>query len=319
MSSQRIPGQESRDPDRQAEGSRGAVDAGISILSRPVTIQTPVSANFGPNALTRPVADVILLSKDSVSFYVDEYSLLLFSTNNFNGLLPILDQGPEDRLIFLHDLHSSKLDIALQAIYKIPATSVSATGGGNLEELELLARGVGWLATFGIPARLVVLPYTHIFDRILSFAPLYPLVSYAIAGHHELEELAIAVSPHTLPVELSNVTEELAEQMGVKYLRRLFRLQLDRQDILMGLLRPEPEIHTPTQQCSLEDQRVLKTKWDMAISSLVRVVRADTTTNLIREVVTTFTSDVACENCLRARDTRLNTILTEWSMSLRTI
>ncbi|KAK7052867.1 hypothetical protein VNI00_004186 [Paramarasmius palmivorus] len=305
----------------QIPGPGSAADTYLDGVNPFPAIPIPVSPTFGPTTgeSQRPTADAILFSSDSVMFYVDEYTLLQFSNNNFRGLLPFLGQDAESRMLFLHDIHSSELEIALQALYKIPATIASTAGGGNLEELQLLARGISWLPTFGIFANVVVLPHTHIFDQILSYAPLHPLETYAIAGFHDLEQLAVDVSPHTLPLELSNVTEELGDQMGWKYMLRLFRLHMNRRTILMNLLAPPPEIHHPTRDCDYDDQKELKAKWNMAVGSLTWEIRADTPTSLIREIVEAYTGEITCKKCIKARDTRLNTILTEWSMSVRSI
>ncbi|KAK7052855.1 hypothetical protein VNI00_004174 [Paramarasmius palmivorus] len=242
----------------------------------PPAISVPVSPTFGPTTGQgeRPPADTILFSSDFVMFHVDESTLLQFSDNNFRGLLPFLGQDEASRMLFFHDILSSELEIALKAIYKMPATIASTAGGGNLEELWLLAKGIGWLPTFGIPAKVVVLPNTDIFTLILSYAPLHPMETYTVAGSHDLEQLAAAVSPHTLPLELSRVTEELGEQMGWKYMLRLFRLHMNRRTTLMNLLAPAPDIHHPIRNCDFDDQKELKGKWSMAVASLTWEIRA---------------------------------------------
>ncbi|KAK7039033.1 hypothetical protein VNI00_010425 [Paramarasmius palmivorus] len=233
----------------------------------------PVSPDFGPDVegSRRPPTNIILISKDSVLFHADEYSLLQFSNNCFKGLLPLPSRDRDKRMIFLRDLHSSELDVLLQAIYGI--TPKSSTDGNGIVELRLLSRGIGWLPVFGIPPKSVVLPYTYIFARILSFAPVHPLETYAIAGRYDIHDLAVAASSHTLPVELSNVGEELATCMGARYLSRLFSLHLNRKATLLSLLSKEPEYHDQTENCRFTDQREAKSRWNTAMASLVWDVR----------------------------------------------
>uniref|UniRef100_A0A0W0G7P4 Uncharacterized protein n=1 Tax=Moniliophthora roreri TaxID=221103 RepID=A0A0W0G7P4_MONRR len=100
--------------------------------------------------------------------------------------------------------------------------------------------------------------------------------------------------------------------MGAKYLSRLVRLHLRRRSILMNMLAIEPELHSPTKACGLGAQRELKEKWYMAIALLTPEIKA----GHIRELVMAQTNDLTCEECIKARDARLNAILTEWSISV---
>ncbi|KAK7029569.1 hypothetical protein VNI00_014446 [Paramarasmius palmivorus] len=234
----------------------------------------PVSPDFGPDVegSGRPAANIILIAKDSVLFYADEYSLLQFSNNSFKGLLPLTSQDRERRMIFLRDLHSTELEVLLQSIYGV--TPKSATAGNNIENLRSLSRGIGWLPIFGIPPKSVVLPYSHIFTQLLSFAPIYPLETYAVAEKYDIHDLAVAASSHTLPVELSDVDEELATCMGTRYLLRLFNLHFKRKATLWNLLSKEPDYHDQTVNCRFTEQKKAKQRWNTGMASLVWNVRA---------------------------------------------
>ncbi|KAK7029567.1 hypothetical protein VNI00_014444 [Paramarasmius palmivorus] len=275
----------------------------------------PVSPDFGPDVegSRRLSTNVILISKDSVLFYANEYSLLQYSSNSFNGLLPLSSQDKDKRIIYLRDLHSTELDVLLQSIYGV--TPQSPTNGNDIAKLHLLSRGIGWLSVFGIPPKSVVLSSTYIFTRILSFAPVHPLETYAIAGQYDLYDLAVAVSSHTLPVELSNVDERLAACMGARYLLRLFHLHLNRKATLSSLLSKELEYHDETENCRFTNQNKAKNRWKTAMASLMWNASLDMSTCLIRESVLSHTSDTICDECIKARDARLKIILTEWSIS----
>ncbi|ESK95215.1 hypothetical protein Moror_3973 [Moniliophthora roreri MCA 2997] len=279
-------------------------------------IPAQVAQDFGPNTPGRPPADLTLISRDSVVFYVDEYSLLQFSNNNFKGLLPVPDQAREKRTIFLPDLPLSELEILLQAIYRVPTSTSGTIGGGSMDDFQMLVRGVGQLPTFGIAPKSVILPHTYIFDRILSFSPRYPLEVYALGGQYDIDEVAVAASPHTLTVELTNIDDELAERIGALYLLRLIRLHDKRKKIITDLLGEEPD---SAAVCGSGHQRELKQRWKVATAFLLLGVNADIPTELIQEAVMTGTSAITCDGCIKARDARLNAVLTEWSMSVRSV
>ncbi|KAK7032196.1 hypothetical protein VNI00_013370 [Paramarasmius palmivorus] len=199
----------------------------------------------------------------------------------------------------------------LQAIYNHPASDRSVVGGGSMAEFSTLCRGVNWLPAFGIPPKSVITTNKHLFSRILAYAPLYPLEVYALAGHHDLKDLATAASPYTLSMELSTMKQELAEEMGAVYLLWLFRLHTRRQSFLLKLFATPPDSHDATERCL--DQRELKQKWNMVIASLTRHIKADTPPELIREHVAAHTNNITCKDCARARDARLDAILNEWA------
>ncbi|KAI3616247.1 hypothetical protein WG66_013936 [Moniliophthora roreri] len=234
-------------------------------------IPAQVAQGFGLNIAGRPSANLTLISQNSVLFYVDEYSLLRFSNNNFKGLLPLPDQAREKRIIFLPDLPSSELEILLQAIYRVPTSTPGTMGGGSMDDFHELVRGVGRLPTFGIAFKSVILPHTYIFDRILSFSAQYPLEVYALGGQYDIDELAVSASPHTLTVELTDIEEGLAGRIGALYLLRLIRLHEKRKKIIMDLLVEGPDSATV---CRSEHQEELKKKWNMAIASLLSGINA---------------------------------------------
>ncbi|KAI3616091.1 hypothetical protein WG66_013931 [Moniliophthora roreri] len=256
----------------QTRKLEGADPAGYKREIAPMQI----SQNFGPDVAGsgRPNPDISLISNDFVIFYADQSTLLRLSNNNFKGLLPLPNRQHKE--VFLQDLSSSELEIFLQAIYNIPTTPASTACEGNMTKLHILVRGVRWLPIFGIPAKSVIFPNTHAFNCIVSFAPLCPVEVYAFAGYHDMDDLAVAVSPHTLPFEPWNIDEELAVRMGAKYLSRLVRLHLRRRSILMNMLAIEPELHSPTKACGLGAQRELKEKWYMAIALLTPEIKAGT-------------------------------------------
>ncbi|KAI3611665.1 hypothetical protein WG66_007767 [Moniliophthora roreri] len=315
------PNQRDQNTSSNIQHSQIAIHRDISGARHAEVSQTqtiPVSQGFGPDVVgtERPPPNIILVSKDSVSFYTDEYTLLRLSNNNFNGLLPLPSQASVNRMVFLKNLPSSELKIVLHAIYvNVPITS----SGNSLDDFQLLARGIGWLPTFGIPVKSVILPRTPLFNRMLSFAPLHSVEVYSLAGHHDMNDLAVTASSHTLSVDLASLKKELAKHMGPTYLLRLLRLHRIRQTTLLSLLAKAPDSHSETEECRSEDQQVLKGEWNTSVGFLIGKVNAGTVPGLIREAVMSHTSSITCKDCTRARDARLNAVLAEWSATVRSV
>ncbi|EEB96454.1 hypothetical protein MPER_04411 [Moniliophthora perniciosa FA553] len=131
-------------------------------------------------------------------------------------------------------------------------------------------------------------------------------------GQYDIDEGSVAASPHTLTVDFTDIDEASAPRIGASYLLRLIRLHEKRKKIIMNLLAKEPD---SLAVCGSEHQQELKKRWNIAIAGLLLETRADTPTDYIREVVMTGTSVITCDGCIKAKDARLNAILTEWSKS----
>ncbi|KAI3622435.1 hypothetical protein WG66_016052 [Moniliophthora roreri] len=273
-----------------------------------------ISPLFGPDSsqsTSRPPSDVIIVSTDKVVFYADEYTLFNASNNRFNDLFPLQTKDKRHRILFLQEINSSEMQVFLQSIYNVASTDVP--------DFAILTQGIAWLPKYGIEVKTLVQPHTSIFDCFLSHAPVYPLEVYTCAAKYDLHDLAVQVSPYLLRVEPSNVTEEMAERMGSRYLWKYVSLHSRRVEVLKRLLVKGPDLHDITKDCGFRKQRELRAKWNLGVAQLVFVLKADTTTTAIREQILETTEDISCEECLKARDTRLNAILQEWSMSSRTI
>ncbi|KAK7040209.1 hypothetical protein VNI00_010015 [Paramarasmius palmivorus] len=278
----------------------------------PTTIS--ISRVFGPNihqSAPRPPVDLILLTTDSVIFYVDENTLLNASNNQFNSRLPLPTREKQKRVVFLPGVTSPELQIVLQCLYNVP--------NGDMPDIDTVIRGIDRLSTYGMSPKALVKPRSHMYEHLLSCAPLNPLQVYSTAAFHDMYSLAVQVSAHLLVVDLSKVTEEFSVRMGTRYLMKLVRLHLGRTEVLKGLLTVEPELHNPTKKCGFEDQKRLKRDWNYGVARLCWLIKADTTTSTIKNIIVEATKYITCEECIRARDVRLNALVAEWSLTSRTI
>ncbi|KAG7093200.1 hypothetical protein E1B28_006890 [Marasmius oreades] len=289
------------------------MDTGFSFSPTPVSFELD----------TLPPVDMILLSNDSVVFYTCETTLLDVSTNSFRNLLPFPfpthhgdgSINPSERILTLPEIPSSELEIMLLAIHNVPRNNNSP----SLFDVNIITRAIDRLPEYGIPPDTRITPTSQIYHLMLSCAPLYPLEIYALAAQYEIHSLAVTVSSHALSLELSEVSVELSRRMGAIYLLWLFQLHMGRTERLKVLLTAEVGLHNPTAECSFTNQKTLKRMWNLAVAKLLFVIKPDTTTALIRDTVMEHTSELTCPDCLNLRDKQLNMVITEWSVTRRTI
>lgn len=216
-----------------------------------------VSTAFYPLADTFPghKADIVILSSDTVFFYVHAIRLLNASSNAFNSLLssdPPNSQEPEGTLQVVPVPEASPvINILLHAIYEIPSTTYRPSD-------EVLIASVDALPTYGISLQRYLVPSSALFRLLLERGQNAPLAFYSLAGRHDLYDLAAPLSAMLLS---SDIPEEAAEQMGAVYLARLIRLRYARLEALKAVLADPPQKHEPVNACSAEDQERLRRAW----------------------------------------------------------
>lgn len=222
-----------------------------------------VSTTFYPGAHHQSLGpDVILLSSDSVFFYVHSHLLLGASENGFHSILPPPPSPNKDRdtIVDIPET-STTLNIILHAVYEMSCAHYSPT-------FLTLAAAVHRLPFYGIRPKSRINPATALYTILLSHAPLYPLELYALAATHDLYELAVATSSHLLSFPLASLSDEMAETIGPVYLKRLFFLHFGRSDALKRVLLSPPHPHAPTQWCDFTDQKKLTRAWALASAYL---------------------------------------------------
>jgi hypothetical protein len=228
-----------------------------------------VSTTFFPGAeLDVLPTDLIILSSDSVFFYVHQHKIIAASTNHFNSLLPLKERGlPEDvgNILPLH-LDSVVLNILLHTIYNMSAVHYVPTPDAVISAVECLEE-------HGLSVKTHLAPATHLYALFLGTAPQAPMEFYAVAGSYDLHHLAIPISSFLLPYSLASLTDEMAVKMGPLYLKRLFFLHLGRVEALKRLLLPPPQPHVPTSTCDFSEQKKLTRAWALASAYLAWDVR----------------------------------------------
>jgi hypothetical protein len=206
-----------------------------------------------------------LHSSDSVFFYVHSAALLKVSKNSFGSLIqtypisPTSDDDVNPAILVPEDSHV--LNILLHLIYMIPCSHFCPP-------VEIISKTVSALKRYGVSIKSFAAPDACLYNLILSRAPLHPIELYAVAAENELHDLAVAISPHLMSLDLATLTDEIVIQIGPTYLKRLFFLHLGRNEALKKLLFSPPTLHGPTPQCDFIEQRKLTRAWALAAAYL---------------------------------------------------
>ena len=223
-----------------------------------------VSTTFYPGAPHDPhPADLVLLSNDSVFFYVHIDRILKASQNGFNHMVPPpihLDQDQFGPILQVPE-SSVILNVILHAIYNIPCAHYTPS-------FFALESAVTALKTYGVPLRNRIANSTHLYTLLMSHAPLCPLELYALAAANDLCDLAVSTSSHLLSFSLASLTDEMAERIGPVYMKRLFFLHFGRAEALKRLLLSPPHLHAPTPWCDFAEQKRLTRAWALASAYL---------------------------------------------------
>jgi len=273
-----------------------------------------LSTTFYPGSrhLTTP-PETILLTTDSVFFYVHSQLLLAASENRFRQLLLPSQQPLDEQDPIIHvPENSTVLNIVLHTVYDISCAHYSPS-------FAAIVTAVNRLSVYGIPPKKRILPSTPLFSLLLSHAPLYPLEVYALAASHDLYDLAVSASSHLLSFPLASLTDEMAQHIGPIYLKRLFFLHFGRSDALKRVLLPPPNQHQPTTFCDFSEQKKLTRAWALASAYLAWDARPDLSTNTMESALRPLSEHLTCEQCQEALNDRIKNLVKQWSMIKMTI
>ncbi|KAJ7738362.1 hypothetical protein B0H16DRAFT_1664659 [Mycena metata] len=278
---------------------QSTTDAGVSLA---------ISNTFLPTAQLRPEnPDLILLSSDLAFFYVHSQVLQDSSDNRFRSLLPAHCPGNEDEPFILSiPVASPVLNIILHGLYGLDSAQY-------LPSFPTLAEAVDSMQIYGINPKLTIQPSTPLFTLLLSHAPHFPMDLYSLAGHHNIEGLAVAASAHLLSYSLSRLTDAAAQQMGAVYLKRLFCLHIGRIDALKRALLPPPGAHQLTPGCSADQQRALARQWALTSARLGMDLRPDISTHALEFALLPLAAHLTCALCQNTLKARVRNLTEQWA------
>ncbi|KZV71860.1 hypothetical protein PENSPDRAFT_629562 [Peniophora sp. CONT] len=250
--------------------------------------------------------DFDLVANDGVYFAVTASKLRSSSRNNFGGLLVSSNSSA------VIPLSSNVLNLVLHGVYGLSPAKFAPS-------VDDLAAAVDALEPYGLPKQDLVAHDAPLFRAILMRAPANPIACFTLAARAELEELAVVVSPYTLNVALSEVTNEDAIRIGPRYLKRLFFLHLGRVDALKRILLPPPDLHLPTGACKAEDQRRVSRAWTMAVAEMSWDLSPNISVMSLEARMRALGRGWECTQCLNGLDTRIRRLLVDWSLIKTTI
>ncbi|KAI0291770.1 hypothetical protein BC826DRAFT_1022115 [Russula brevipes] len=256
-----------------------------------------VSTTFYPGAeLDVSPTDLIILSSDSVFFYVHTHKILSEQVH------------PEHAGSILAVHHDSViLNILLHTIYNLSAAHFSPTPEAVIAAVESLEK-------YGLSVQNYMAPASPLHTLFLGTAPQAPIEFYALSGAYNLQHLAIPISSFLLSYSLASLTDELTVKMGPLYLKRLFYLHLGRVEALKRLLLPPPQPHVPTANCDFTEQKKLTRAWALASAYLAWDVRPDLSTHVIEAALRPLGDYLSCDQCNQLLRERINNLVVRWSI-----
>ena len=209
------------------------------------------------------MADVVLLSNDSIWFYVGKARILDSSGNSFNGLFSAVPESFDDPFGHIIAVPESSvvLNIVLHAIYDLSCTKYNPP-------FDAIAEAISALKTYGVPLHTRLSAGSSLFSLLMSYAPVVPLDLYTLAASYDLHDLAAFTSQYLHSLSLASLSDGEAERMGAVYVKRLFFLHYGRINALKRILLAPPVPHTPIAQCNFVDQKKLTRAWALASASL---------------------------------------------------
>jgi len=273
-----------------------------------------ISTTFYPGAPYIPVADIVLLSNDSVWFYADRAKLLESSENGFKSMLSSTRERSDDLFDNIIAVHESSiiLNIVLHAIYDISCAQYNPS-------FDAIVEAISSLSTYGVPPHSRLSPTSSLFSLLTSYAPIMPLELYTLAASYDIYDLAAVASQYLHSLSLASMSDDLVVRMGAVYLKRLFFLHYGRVDALKRILLAPPVTHTPTPQCDFTEQKKLTRAWALASASLVWEARADISTSGIESALIPLGNEMRCDLCRATLRDRIKTAVVDWSNIRTTI
>ncbi len=222
--------------------------------------------------------DTIFTSSDNVLFYVSSEVIMGAAQNAFSRVFkaartPNIPTKSSDmdtlRGIIPIPETADVLNVILHILYGTSAAQHSPS-------FETLLTAVQRMSFYDLSPKDFIFPRAPLYELLVTFAPLYPLPLYALAGHYGLHDLAVATSSHLLSYPLSNLPDDVAVHMGAVYLKKLLSLYLDRFNSLKQILLQPPYPHPATKECSFIDQRRLTRAWALVAAYLAWDARPGT-------------------------------------------
>ncbi|PIL34106.1 hypothetical protein GSI_03817 [Ganoderma sinense ZZ0214-1] len=304
------------------EGSGSQVEVGLTLtpLEEEVPDDATVSLAFSPSLrIDGLLPDSIIVSSNHVYFYIHRHRILDVSSNAFFGHFTYEDLFPTPSLPTVHlPEDGDVVNVLLHTIYGLPCTHFHPS-------LETVEQSLTALIKYGILIEAHTTPHQPLYQLILSHAPHRPIDTYALAAHHDLEDLAVAASGHLLSYDTSRLTDDLAARIGPVYLKRLFLLHSSRLSALRNIILKPPETHPATPGCADGEQDELLRAWALAAAGLVWDATPTAwcvvgiSPAALRVQFEPIGQEIVCEACRLMLLQRIQDVVISWSSVKATI
>ncbi|KIO24989.1 hypothetical protein M407DRAFT_76239, partial [Tulasnella calospora MUT 4182] len=139
-------------------------------------------------------------------------------------------------------------------------------------DFETLSAVLPFMKKYGLDVSSVGIASAEVVQTLLSFAQERPLDVYTLAAQYGLRELAVAASPYTLDVSLSNLTDQQSVAMGPLYLKWLFFLHFGRSEALKRILVKPFEPHPAGMRgssCTEDDRSAMCRAWGLVTAYIL--------------------------------------------------
>ncbi|KAJ2927012.1 hypothetical protein H1R20_g10094, partial [Candolleomyces eurysporus] len=210
-------------------------------------------------------SDLTLGSIDAVLFYVHRRIIEDASPKALRSLTGLAMDELQETDIYYVPESSSILNIILHAVYETSCAD-------NAPTIEQLIEAVDRMPKYGLEPRSVICSKDPLYRLLLSHGALRPLKVYALAAHHNLEDLATHVSGYLLS-QSKEIDDQTSERIGAIYLKRFLMLVLTRPRELVQILIQPPERHPPTDACGYEEQQRVTREWSLSLIGIVEEMR----------------------------------------------
>lgn len=224
-----------------------------------------MSVTFQPSIrVDGRLPDTTIISSNHVYFYVHRHCILCASSNGFDnrffdvqpifgGFLPTIcvSEGGDVVNVVLHTIYNRS------CVHFYPA-------------LETVEASLTALIKYGVAIGDYAAPTQPLYQLLTSHAPYRPIETYAIAGQHQLEDVAVIVSGHLLSYDLSELADGVVSKMGPVYLKRLVLLHQSCISALRQIVITPPAAHpTPPGCTGVDEHGALTRAWAHATAQLV--------------------------------------------------
>jgi hypothetical protein len=224
----------------------------------------------------------------------------------------LVDESPGLLPVKYFSGDSFLLDTTLRIAYGLSQAWTDSSFEAVLAALDILTG-------FGVSIETILEPASELYTFVLRHAPLHPLKAFAFAARHQLENLAVSISPYLLSYSITSISDDMAVEIGPIYLKRLLLLQHSRLARLKEIVYAPPFPHAPTPRCDFSSRKAVSRAWTLASAQVLSIEKADLPLADIEATLGSLAELVACPLCAEGLRERVRQVTTQWLLLDRTI